>query len=853
MTPEQRGKILAHLMLGELEKIANKTPIKRMLGSLLPIKNKPLPSMVKFPGLPTSHGVGSPKSLANRADAYRAIAQNAKNKPGFRRITFNQPNSIEGGQALTDEIKKLQVGKISPEAQLASQKGRNATPAASQKGRNARPAEIEELQEFIKSKGEGNQIPKSAPKKAKTPTSIVGKDRIGDAPPLGVRPKNKAENIIPNKAPQGNQPGKAQQAAVPPEGAPLERLSPNAKGLLRQAQTTENLHHKKAIMEALKKNHPEDYKLFTQQQQGFNDMTEAVGQKWRTVSTPKTGKPPVSQPPIPQTNKPTVTNPVQPNPVQQHKQEMGLPSGPPKGKVPGDSGLNDGQGGSRFFSENEVKLPQDIAREGRKDLRNQGALVPKGKVSPQVAAQKEHEAAAKKGRELFSSNPREAIDNLIGDQSIDMGNLRNRLYNEAGGGLVTGQLAKEVAANPELAQKLQRAGLVLDPNLGDDVGRKISNFRLKEHPGLNDLPAGEFTPEQAKLFGKDRLAFEGDVVTFRGEAAGKVVDGKVKIFTPEERSSQKFKDYFLGSENTAPRKNAFGEVSYSQGGKIRQQELEALAPGAQISGDDFAALQANRSKMGGDMPEFKTLDWGGDKYIYDNTGNKIIGRRSVDGGIVGVNPVEVEVLQTRMNEYKKADLLKNNPPQGSNGTYSTEQLKTMGEAEKRLIPFSEGGRKVETLDDFKRLESEAQEADRLYNQAYAMRGQGAEYANQLAEIKAARLKLRNEYRNAREGLSASMLKRRQSQIGAGSIVDEAPEIESALKYLEERKVPFFNSTPLKGTEKGYKTPPTPGGILGDASPAMKAVGLGAVGLGAYGLMTSGQKKPDYSAQGYGQY
>ncbi len=442
-------------------------------------------------------------------------------------------------------------------------------------------------------------------------------------------------------------------------------------------------------------------------------------------------------------------------------------------------------------------------------------------------------------------------------EQLPAGFERQQVFRSVESGYITGSMAEEVLKNPALADELRNAGVAINKNYSDDFVNEIAKF--KKTKNLDDLPAGDFDEGAFRLLGDDlqpqlrpgttaaldttpippspvdfiRIPQKSGQFIVHPETkqvlGARLDNGKIRIFDAKERSVERFK----------------------QGVGQRNPEVRELAPGAVITDDAIQQVLVRNRRT--EPIQLTTVNYGGNQYVVHPNSNAIIGKKTPNG-IEGVDPRDVAPLRTRLQDAKRREMP---VPQGNNGLYSKEQIaqfKASGdEAALQTIPISEGGRGVQTLDDFKVLEREAQEADRLWRQATELRKGGPEYKAQLETLNQERLKLREQYTRAREDLSTTLLTRRTEQLGSNAQGVE-PELEQALKYLESRKIPFFQSTPLVGSGKGYVTPPTPGGILGDSSPMSKALGVGAVGLGGYALLGGGDEPTETSYSGqYGGY
>jgi len=421
---------------------------------------------------------------------------------------------------------------------------------------------------------------------------------------------------------------------------------------------------------------------------------------------------------------------------------------------------------------------------------------------------------------------------IIGDldqAALPRGVQRQELFRAADSGFITGSMAQEVMSNPQLARQLEDAGVVINQNFGDDFAASLNKY--KQSGALDDMPAGEYTPQ---MFDNVRLKarYSGDVIEEGdglirdnlGEVIGEVSEnGGYRIFDQKEKSVSRLVEDISNGNN----------------------KLTTLAPGAEISDDALQQVLVKANKT--EPVNFTTVNYGGQKYVVDPNSGRIIGKKT-ETGIQGVDPRETKPLKERLDAASRNSLP---VPEGNNGLYTRDQLSQMSQAELSVIPRSEGGRGVQTLDDFKALEREAQEADRLWRQASELRKGGPRYQAELEALNQERKALRREYAEAREELSATLLERRTDQLrnNAGEF---GQEIEESLKYLEQRKVPFFENAPLVGAGKGYVTPPTPGGILGDSSGTSKALGIGAAGLGAYALLSGGEDSSGSNNYG-GQY
>ena len=97
--------------------------------------------------------------------------------------------------------------------------------------------------------------------------------------------------------------------------------------------------------------------------------------------------------------------------------------------------------------------------------------------------------------------------------------------------------------------------------------------------------------------------------------------------------------------------------------------------------------------------------------------------------------------------------------------YSAGQLEKMSPDQKRLIPYSEGGTGVQTIDDFKQLEQQALDAERLFNEQlnavpYSQRSRAKKTLKDLENTK---IELRERYRDSRLKLQSEYQEIRRKQ------------------------------------------------------------------------------------------
>jgi len=418
------------------------------------------------------------------------------------------------------------------------------------------------------------------------------------------------------------------------------------------------------------------------------------------------------------------------------------------------------------------------------------------------------------------------VDELIADQSFALPDgVRTSIKDS---GIVAGEAVKQM--DPRTVNFLREKGVVVSADLDP---RALSNY-AKDTSNVRNLPSGKVMdatdPGKAETLKKLGLKREG--TTVKHVESGKIVgdiggDGLV-LFDQKRISTE-------------------AALKGASSGNVTK-----LENGAVLKMDDLTAAAASKNS---NLNHLKEVKQGKDTFLINANNGQVVGKKQ-GGNVVGVDRQEVAMLEQRFEDTQRRELLQSITPEGSNGLYTPEQIQKMGPEQKRLIPYTEGGTGVKTVDDFKMLEQRALDAERLFNEQAGARklfGNSDESKKAYAELEKTKLDLREQYREARESLIAQYQETATKQMN-GTLPDtNAREVEEALKYLQEREVGFFNTTPLKNNTKGYKLPETPGGILGDS--AKIGLGVGAAGLGAYALLGgsgSGGSQQDPYAQ-YGQY
>ena len=417
------------------------------------------------------------------------------------------------------------------------------------------------------------------------------------------------------------------------------------------------------------------------------------------------------------------------------------------------------------------------------------------------------------------------------------------IRNQAPNGFITTRNAEKLS--PEALQKLNEAGVIVS-NMDDATAASIQAFKADS----SKLPVGEMSLNDAERLlggnGSSLYIYKGEsgagsigkvFDSGTGSAIGVVEGQNVRFFTPAERSQNKFISRMTDTDN------------YAKNG------LSTLDEGATITANDISKASISNKELTNDIQTFK-MD--GKNYAYDRRQARIIGEQKADGSITGVNADEANRIQDRLNN-SYANELKNAPFNvGENGLYSPEDLAKMEPGLKRQIPRSEGGLGVNTIDDFKSLETEALNAERIAN---VMKGteQGVIFRAKgrlTPELEAQQRALREEYKQARDQL----MKEYQDALaahykGTTPLSEEAlKKIEGDLKYLQDRKVPYFDSNTLYSNKKGLRSPETPEGILGNKGGTLATgLGLGAVGtIGAMGMLGGGNQEEQYDPYA-GQY
>lgn len=426
-----------------------------------------------------------------------------------------------------------------------------------------------------------------------------------------------------------------------------------------------------------------------------------------------------------------------------------------------------------------------------------------------------------------SVNSYKNVDALIADQNYPLPEgVRTSIKDS---GIVAGDAVKQM--DPETVNFLRQKGVVVAPDLD---ARALSTY-AKDTSNVKNLPSGLLVQSSDSganaTLQKMGLEFgRGGVLIHKqsGKVVGSTAGGKAVLFDQKRISTE-------------------AALKGASTGSVTKLEKDAV-----LKMDD---LTAAASQGNSNLNHLKEVKQGRDTFLINANNGQVVGKKQ-GGNVVGVDSQEVAMLEQRFEDTQRRELLQSITPEGSNGLYSPEQIQKMGPEQKRLIPYTEGGTGIKTVDDFKMLEQRALDAERLFNEqagAKKLFGNSDESKKAYAELEKTKLDLREQYREARESLIAQYQETATKQMN-GTLPDtNAREVEEALKYLQEREVGFFNTTPLKNNTKGYKLPETPGGILGDS--AKMGLGIGAAGLGAYALLGgsgSGGSQQDPYAQ-YGQY